>query len=83
MHGLYVASLLKGFFDAGWAIQVLLSDMDRAQYQASRLARPEIERHLLTMSDCAPRPSARRSRDDAPRRLARLGGAGRQSAAAR
>lgn len=53
MQQLYVASLLANFFDAGWSIQVLLGDMDRAQYEASRLARPEIERHLRTMADSA------------------------------
>ena len=53
MQQLYVASLLANFFDAGWSIQVLLGDMDRAQYEASRLARPEIERHLKTMADSA------------------------------
>jgi len=53
MQQLYVASLLANFFDAGWAIQVLVSDMDRAQYEASRLARPEIERHLRAMADSA------------------------------
>lgn len=50
---IFNASLLTGFFEAGWSIQVLLGDMDRRQYEASRLARPEIERHLLTMSNCA------------------------------
>lgn len=53
MQQLFVASLLANFFDAGWAIQVLLGDMDRTQYEASRLARPEIERHLRTMADSA------------------------------
>jgi len=43
------AALLANFFDAGWAIQVLVSDMDSHQYFASRLARPEIEKHLYTM----------------------------------
>jgi len=43
------AALLANFFDAGWAIQVLVSDMDSHQYFASRLARPEIEKHLHTM----------------------------------
>lgn len=43
------AALLANFFDAGWAIQVLVSDMDSHQYFASRLARPEIEKHLRTM----------------------------------
>jgi uncharacterized protein with HEPN domain len=43
------AALLANFFDAGWAIQVLVSDMDSHQYFASRLARPEIEKHLGTM----------------------------------
>ncbi len=53
MQQLYVASLLANFFEAGGSIQVLLGDMDRAQYEASRLARPEIERHLKTMADSA------------------------------
>lgn len=47
------AALLANFFEAGWAIQVLLSDMDSAQYFASRLARPEIEKHLRTMVNSA------------------------------
>lgn len=50
---IFTASLLANFFEAGWSIQVLLSDMDRVQYEASRLARPHIERHLKTMSDSA------------------------------
>jgi uncharacterized protein with HEPN domain len=50
---LYVASLLANFFEAGVSVQVLLGDMDRGQYEASRLARPEIERHLLTMAETA------------------------------
>lgn len=50
---LYVASLLANFFEAGGSVQVLLSDMDRAQYEASRLARPAIEHHLRTMVDSA------------------------------
>lgn len=53
MQRMVVASLLANFFDAGGAIQVLLGDMDRRQYEASRLARPEIERHLRTMADSA------------------------------
>jgi len=47
------AALLANFFDAGWAIQVLVSDMDSYQYFASRLARPEIEKHLRTMVNSA------------------------------
>ena len=47
------AALLANFFDAGWAIQVLVSDMDSHQYFASRLARPEIEKHLRTMVNSA------------------------------
>jgi uncharacterized protein with HEPN domain len=47
------AALLANFFDAGCAIQVLLSDMDSSQYFASRLARPEIEKHLRTMINSA------------------------------
>lgn len=50
---MYIASLLANFFEAGWSIQVLLGDMNRSQYEASRLARPTIERHLRTMSDSA------------------------------
>lgn len=47
------AALLANFFEAGWSIQVLLSDMDRNGYLSSRLARPRIERHLLTMAETA------------------------------
>jgi len=50
---IYVASLLAGFFEAGWSVQVLLGDMDRAQYEASRLARPAIQKHLRTMATTA------------------------------
>jgi uncharacterized protein with HEPN domain len=50
---LYVASLLASFFEAGWAIQVLVGDADQAQFEASRLARPEAEKHLRAMSDIA------------------------------
>lgn len=47
------AALLANFFDAGWAIQILVSDMDSYQYFASRLARPEIEKHLRTLVNSA------------------------------
>lgn len=50
---LYVASLLANFFEAGWAIQVLVGDASRAQYEASRLARPAVEQHLRTMTRSA------------------------------
>lgn len=50
---MYVAGLLNGFFEAGWSIQVLLGDMDEAEFRASRLARPAILDHLRTMSSCA------------------------------
>lgn len=50
---LYVASLLANFFEAGWSVQVLVGDADQAQYEASRLARPEAEKHLRHMSDIA------------------------------
>lgn len=50
---LYVAGLLAGFFEAGWSIQVLLGDADRAQFEGSRLARPQVEGHLRTMADVA------------------------------
>lgn len=63
---LYIASLLANFFEAGWSIQVLLGDMNRAQFEASRLARPEIERHLRTMSDSA-RALPAEVRDQMPR----------------
>lgn len=53
MQRMVVASLLANLFEAGWSIQVLLGDMDRRQYEASRLARPEIERHLQTLADSA------------------------------
>ncbi len=53
LNDLYAASLLKGFFEAGWSIQVLLGDADRAQYEQSRLARPRIEMHLQHMADAA------------------------------
>ncbi len=53
LNELYVASLLKGFFEAGWSIQVLLGDADQAQYEQSRLARPRIEMHLKHMTDAA------------------------------
>ena len=52
-NDLYVASLLAGFFEAGWSIQVLLGDADQAQFEHSRLARPQIEVHLKRMSDIA------------------------------
>lgn len=50
---LYVASLLASFFEAGWSVQVLVGDADQAQYESSRLARPEVEKHLATMSAIA------------------------------
>lgn len=50
---LFVASSLANFFEAGWSIQVLVGDADRAQYEASRLARPESERHLAHMAEIA------------------------------
>ena len=50
---LYVASLLAGFFEAGWSVQVLVGDSDRQQFEASRLARPKVVKHLKTMSDTA------------------------------
>ncbi len=52
-HDLYVASLLAGFFEAGWSIQVLVGDADRPQYEGSRLARPQVEKHLRTMVNVA------------------------------
>jgi uncharacterized protein with HEPN domain len=52
-HDLYVASLLANFFEAGWAIQVLVSDANQAQYESSRLARPEVEKHLRHMAEIA------------------------------
>lgn len=48
---LYVAALLGNFFDAGASVQVLLGDMDRTQYENSRLARPAILAHLGVMVD--------------------------------
>jgi uncharacterized protein with HEPN domain len=50
---LYVASMLANFFEAGWSVQVLVGDADQAQYEASRLARPEAEKHLRHMSEIA------------------------------
>jgi uncharacterized protein with HEPN domain len=50
---LYVSSLLANFFEAGWSIQVLVGDADQAQYEASRLARPEAEKHLANMAAIA------------------------------
>ncbi len=50
---LVVSSLLKSFFEAGWAIQVLLGDADRPTYEASRITRPQAEHHLKTMVDVA------------------------------
>jgi uncharacterized protein with HEPN domain len=50
---LYVASLLANFFEAGWAVQVLVGDANQAQYEASRLTRPAAEKHLRTMTDTA------------------------------
>ncbi len=50
---IYVASLLANFFEAGWSVQVLLGDMTRPQYEASRLARPAIQKHLRTMATTA------------------------------
>jgi uncharacterized protein with HEPN domain len=50
---IYAASLLANFFEAGWAIQVLIGDMDRQQYFASRLTRREIRRHLGIMVETA------------------------------
>ena len=52
-NNLYIASLLANFFEAGWAIQVLVGDASRAQYEASRLARPEVEKRLRQMADTA------------------------------
>lgn len=52
-NNLYIASLLANFFEAGWAIQVLVGDASRAQYEASRLARPEVEKRLRHMADTA------------------------------
>jgi uncharacterized protein with HEPN domain len=52
-NDLYVASLLANFFEAGWSIQVLVGDADQAQYEASRLARPAVEKHLRHMADFA------------------------------
>lgn len=48
---IYAASLLANLFEAGASIQVLFGDIDRAQYEASRLTRPEIERLLRVMID--------------------------------
>ncbi|GAB4063128.1 hypothetical protein GCM10028811_34980 [Uliginosibacterium sediminicola] len=53
VHNIYAAGLLANFFESGWAIQVLIGDMDRAQYFASRLTRAEIKRHLRIMVDMA------------------------------
>ncbi|WP_424192062.1 hypothetical protein ACMYR3_11345 [Ampullimonas aquatilis] len=50
---LLTAALLNNFFDAGWAIQVLVGDMDMPQFLSSRLARPEMEKHLQVMVDSA------------------------------
>lgn len=50
---LYVASLLANFFEAGWAIQVLVGDATQAQYDASRLTRPKAEKHLREMVETA------------------------------
>ncbi len=50
---LVVSSLLKSFFEAGWAIQVLLGDATRQTYEASRITRPQAEQHLRTMVDVA------------------------------
>lgn len=50
---IYVASLLANFFEAGWAIQVLVGDAGRRQYETSRLARPEVEKHLRNMAASA------------------------------
>lgn len=52
-NDIYVASLLANFFEAGWSVQVLLGDMDRTQYEASRLARPAIQKHLRAMTETA------------------------------
>lgn len=50
---LYVASLLNGFFESGWSVQVLLGDADQAQFESSRIARPEAEKHLKRMAEIA------------------------------
>ncbi len=50
---LVVASLLNGFFEAGWSIQVLLGDADRKQFESSRIARPQAEAHLKRMCEIA------------------------------
>ncbi|WP_245591285.1 hypothetical protein [Derxia gummosa] len=50
---MFVAALLANFFEAGHAIQVLIGDMTREQYFASRLARPSIQKHLATMVESA------------------------------
>ncbi len=50
---MYAAAMLANFFESGWAIQVLVGDLDRTQYFASRLTRHEIQRHLRIMADTA------------------------------
>lgn len=50
---IYAAALLANFFESGWAIQVLIGDVDREQYFASRLTRREIKRHLCIMVETA------------------------------
>lgn len=50
---MYVASLLANFFEAGWAIQVLVGDANQQQYENSRIARPEVEKHLRDMAQTA------------------------------
>jgi uncharacterized protein with HEPN domain len=53
MQNIYAAGLLANFFESGGAVQVLIGDMDQAQYFASRLTRREIERHLRIMNETA------------------------------
>jgi uncharacterized protein with HEPN domain len=50
---LYVASSLANFFEAGWSVQVLVGDATQAQYEASRITRPEAEQHLRHMAEIA------------------------------
>lgn len=54
-QALVTAALLAGFFEAGWSIQVLVGDADRATFEASRIARPQAQQHLQRMSTLAAR----------------------------
>jgi hypothetical protein len=62
-NNLHVAPLLANFFDAGGANQVLVGDASQAQYQASRLARTEVEKCLRIIGPKRPRSAPLRAQE--------------------